>query len=112
MVHEGHHYFLIVFEVILDELVEFCLLLLGFLGLFLLLNQEKGTSMDISFCYLAFIFTVSREVSLRLTLRTRLTVFSSLVFMKFIRAYTAYLIQKVPLWRLLSPCFAASASAN
>lgn len=89
MVHEGHHDLLIVLKVVLDEAVELSLLRLRLFCLLALLHMERSTSMDISFCYLAFSLTLSREVSLRLTLSTRLTVFSYLVRMKLMRASTA-----------------------
>lgn len=96
MIHEGHDNLLIVLEVVLDEAVELGLLRLRLLCLLALLHKQIGTSMDISFCSRAFSLTLSREVSLRFTWRTRFTVFSYLVRMKLIRASTAYLVGGVP----------------
>lgn len=96
MIHQGHDDLLIVLEVVLDEPVELRLLRLRLLRLLALLRLEKGTSMDISFCSLALSLTLSREVSLRLTLSTRFTVFSYLVRMKLIRASTACIFLGVP----------------
>jgi len=79
--HQGEHYLLVVLQVVLDELVEFCLLRLAFLLLLLFLHIQTVTYWKIYLCYLALDLTFSREVSLRLTLSTFLTVFSSLFFM-------------------------------
>ena len=89
MTHEREHYLLVILEVVLDKLIELCLLGLPVLLLLLFLPSTQVTYWKLSFCSLALDFTFSSEVSLRFTFSTFFTVLSSFCFMKFMRACTA-----------------------
>lgn len=81
MVHEREYDLLVVAQMVLDEFVELCLPRLTLLLFLAFLNNNRTTSWTISFCSFTLFLVLYNEVSLRFTLSTFLTVFSSLLRM-------------------------------